>query len=59
MMGTFEVFQDGTGDHRLRLTDADGATLATGSRGYDGTAEARAGCERVRAAAAGAEIIEV
>lgn len=43
-MGTFELFQDPTGDHRFRLKVAKGGIILT-SDGYGSRAEAEEGVE--------------
>ena len=58
MAGTFEVYEDKAGKFRFRLKASNGQTVAS-SEAYESKASARAGCESVINAAAGATIIEV
>jgi uncharacterized protein YegP (UPF0339 family) len=55
----FEVYEDAKKEHRWRLKAANGQVVATSGEGYHAEAEAEKAVERVKAAAAKAEIVEV
>lgn len=55
--GKFEVYQDKAGKYRFRLKAGNGEVVATGEA-YESKSSARAGCEAVQRAAAGASIVE-
>ncbi|WP_244180916.1 YegP family protein [Amycolatopsis pretoriensis] len=55
--GKFEVYQDKAGKYRFRLKAGNGEVVASGEA-YESKASARAGCEAVQRAAAGAAIVE-
>lgn len=58
MAGKFEVYEDRGGKYRFRLKASNGQVVASG-QGYTSKSAAKDGCESVRKAADGAEIIEV
>lgn len=55
--GKFEIYQDKAGKHRFRLKAGNGEVVAVGEA-YESKSGARAGCEAVQRAAAGAPIVE-
>ncbi len=55
--GKFEVYQDKAGKYRFRLKAGNGEVVAVGE-GYESKSSAKAGCEAVQRAAAGASIVE-
>ncbi|WP_410672192.1 YegP family protein [Amycolatopsis sp. cmx-4-68] len=57
MAGKFEVYQDKAGKYRFRLKAGNGEVVAVGE-GYESKSSAKAGCEAVQRAAAGASIVE-
>ncbi|MEU8637691.1 DUF1508 domain-containing protein [Amycolatopsis sp. NPDC048633] len=58
MAGKFEVYQDKAGKFRFRLKAGNGEVVAVGEA-YESKTSAKAGCEAVQRAAAGASIVEV
>ncbi len=58
MVGTFEVYQDKSGGYRFRLKSSNGETVASGES-YTTKSAAHEGCEAVKRAAAGANIVDV
>jgi uncharacterized protein len=53
----FEVYPDKAGKYRFRLKASNGQVVATGEA-YESKAGAKDGCEAVRRAANGAEVVE-
>lgn len=58
MAGTFEVYQDASGQYRFRLKAGNGEVVATGEA-YTTKDGAHRGCEAVQRAAADATIKDV
>lgn len=56
MTGKFETYEDRSGKWRFRLKASNGQVMATGEA-FETREAARAGCEQVREAADGAEIV--
>ncbi|WIY02972.1 DUF1508 domain-containing protein [Amycolatopsis mongoliensis] len=57
MAGKFEVYRDKAGKFRFRLKAGNGEVVAVGEA-YESKTGAKAGCEAVQRAAAGAPIVE-
>ena len=57
--GTFEVYQDKSGEYRWRLKAANGQNIATSGEGYTEKRSCIAAIETVKRAAANAKIEEV
>jgi uncharacterized protein YegP (UPF0339 family) len=55
MAGTFEIYQDKSGEYRFRLKAGNGQVVASGE-GYSSHAAAVKGTEAVQSAAAGADV---
>ncbi|MET7998219.1 DUF1508 domain-containing protein [Amycolatopsis sp. NPDC005232] len=57
MAGKFEVYEDKAGKFRFRLKAGNGEIVATGEA-YESKKAAKAGCEAVQRAAAGAAVVD-
>ena len=58
MAGKFEVYEDRSGKYRFRLKASNGEVVAQGEA-YESKASAKAGCDAVQRAAAGAAVVDV
>jgi uncharacterized protein YegP (UPF0339 family) len=58
MAGKFEVYEDKSGQYRWRLKAGNGEIVASGES-YKTKSGAKEGCEAVKRAAAGADVVEV
>lgn len=58
MAAKFEVYEDKAGKFRFRLKAGNGEVVATGEA-YESKAAAKKGCDAVKRAAAGAEVLDL